>query len=315
MNKNYYWPVYLNLEKELIELTNQIHIDDKQLNVYSVKISELLIRTVVEIEALSKELYLTEGGEKNDDNELYFDTDCLNFLNQKWILDKKELLISSPLFFIDKIENKVITPLFKSGKRGSSSSDWQKAYQAVKHNRIKSLEKGNLNNFIKALGALFILNIYYKDVTFQLGDKDVKSKFDSSLNSDIFSVEVFSTGFNLNLGTFQNNDNYLKSSYIIIPIEDTIKEFNELNANWNEAIQVEVFKRLQDEGYLEQLFNIEKPENHDEISNALEEIKKNIERVKNDFAMEARIATAQKFGLDIYNAQNKIHYKAILNKS
>ena len=29
---NIYWPVYKNLEKELVELSNQVHIDDKQLD-------------------------------------------------------------------------------------------------------------------------------------------------------------------------------------------------------------------------------------------------------------------------------------------
>jgi len=46
---NLYWSVYKNLEKEVLELSNQIHIDDEQLNVYSIKISELLIRCSVEI--------------------------------------------------------------------------------------------------------------------------------------------------------------------------------------------------------------------------------------------------------------------------
>ena len=85
---NLYWSVYKNLEKELIELSNHIHIDDKQLNVYSMKIAELLLRTVVEVESLAKELYLCNDGSKGDDKDLYFDTDCLEFLRQKWNLSK-----------------------------------------------------------------------------------------------------------------------------------------------------------------------------------------------------------------------------------
>lgn len=60
---NYYWAVYKNLERELSDLSNLIHIDDKQLNVYSIKIAELLLRTVVEIESISKTLYFQNGGE------------------------------------------------------------------------------------------------------------------------------------------------------------------------------------------------------------------------------------------------------------
>lgn len=62
INSNYmtnlYWPIYKKIEKEIVELSNHIHFDDNQLSVYSVKIVELLIRCVVEIEAISKDLYL-----------------------------------------------------------------------------------------------------------------------------------------------------------------------------------------------------------------------------------------------------------------
>jgi hypothetical protein len=51
---NLYWPVYKNIEKEVLELSNQIHFDDTQLSIYSIKISELLIRCSVEIEAISR---------------------------------------------------------------------------------------------------------------------------------------------------------------------------------------------------------------------------------------------------------------------
>jgi len=83
MSKNLYWSVFKNLEKEIITLSNQIHFDDKQLKIYSIKISELLIRTVVEIESISKELYFINGGSKPDDNKLYFDTDCIALLEKK----------------------------------------------------------------------------------------------------------------------------------------------------------------------------------------------------------------------------------------
>ncbi len=53
-----YWQVYKNLEREFQSLAETIYIDDRQQEVYSMKIADLLIRTVIEIESLSKELYL-----------------------------------------------------------------------------------------------------------------------------------------------------------------------------------------------------------------------------------------------------------------
>ena len=57
MSHNLYWAIYQNLEEGLIELSNNIHIDDEQLNVYSMKIAEMLIRISVEVESIAKELY------------------------------------------------------------------------------------------------------------------------------------------------------------------------------------------------------------------------------------------------------------------
>lgn len=125
---NLYWSVYKNLEKEVLELSNQIHIDDEQLNVYSIKISELLIRCSVEIESISKDLFFNEGGIELSDRDLFFDTDCLDLLETKWLLSKKKIIISAYNFYFKNDENKVLTPLHKSNKRGSSGSDWKKAY-------------------------------------------------------------------------------------------------------------------------------------------------------------------------------------------
>lgn len=83
MGNNLYWNVYKSLERELLSLAEIIHIDDSQLDVYSMKIADLLIRTTVEIESISKELYFREGGTKPDDKDLYFDTDCLALLESK----------------------------------------------------------------------------------------------------------------------------------------------------------------------------------------------------------------------------------------
>ena len=49
MQQNLFFPVYKQLEKELNELSYFITFDKKQLKTYSIKISELLLRTVSEM--------------------------------------------------------------------------------------------------------------------------------------------------------------------------------------------------------------------------------------------------------------------------
>src|SRR5690606_42036118 len=92
---NLYWAVYKNLEKEVIRLSEYVHFDDNQLSIYSVKIAELLIRCSVEIESISKELYFKLGGTLPIDRDLYFDTDCLQFLEDNWLLSKKKVILRS----------------------------------------------------------------------------------------------------------------------------------------------------------------------------------------------------------------------------
>lgn len=191
---NYYMSVYKNLEDELIELSKHIHIDDKQMNVYSIYIADLIIRCAVEIEAISKDLYIENGGPfECDDNisqrNLFFDTDCINYLDNIWGICKKEIFVSCDSFFLNKEENIVIRPLYNAYKRGGAM--WNKAYQAVKHDRRASIEKGNIRNLIHALGSLYILNLYYQNENVELGTTNNPMKyFDSRMGSSIFSVST-----------------------------------------------------------------------------------------------------------------------------
>lgn len=215
MKNDFYWNVYMNLEKEMMVLSNLIHIDDFQINIYSIKIAELLLRTVVEVESISKALYFDNGGSKFDDSNLFFDTDCIDFLENKWILSKKEVYVTSPFFYFTLDENKILTPLKKANKRGHSSADWMKAYQAVKHNRATSLAKANIKHLIRALAALYLLNLYYKDEEVFLGNDSTASTFDRSIGSRIFSINLHidNTGIQKEIIYVKNQD-FDKSVYL-----------------------------------------------------------------------------------------------------
>ena len=182
---NMYWNVYRGLEKELLGIADVIHIDDKQSEVYSVKIASLLLRTAVEIEAISKKLYQMNGGTK-DLAHAYFDFDCIKHLNQIWGIESRVVTVASPYIYLSE-PNRTFAPLKDCSIKNDET--WKGAYQAVKHNREENLEKGNIINFIKALGALFILNVYYRDETVKIGTDPFRS-FDCSRGSEIFSLLV-----------------------------------------------------------------------------------------------------------------------------
>lgn len=231
---NIYWPVYKNLEKELVELSHQVHIDDKQLDIYSVKIIELLLRCSVEIESISKCLYFGLGGVLSTERDLYFDTDCMELLEDKWLLSKKQVIASSINFHFQREENKILTPLKKANKRGDSGSDWKKAYQSVKHDRANNLEKGNVKNLIRAMAALFVLNIYYKDDIFEL-EKNEKT-IPSNMGSDIFNIKIHQYCGYDGKHKYMKKEDFDECIYIIKQTsesediwKDAIKNFNNRN--------------------------------------------------------------------------------------
>lgn len=191
---NNFWPIYKNLEEETLQLTKYIQFSDDQLDVYSMHIADLIMRVAVEIEALSKELYKDNyGSDMFDENgkkrNLFFDTDCIKYLNDNWGICNREIMVSCSNFYFTKNENRIIKPLKRANYNGDKSALWNRAYQAVKHDRRNNLMKGNIGNLIKSLGALYILNIYYRDDKFEYGTPLAPDKFfDNRLGSDIFSA-------------------------------------------------------------------------------------------------------------------------------
>lgn len=197
MKKNdIFWQTYLKLEKELLEISKYIYITDEkivnhlpqtcttQLETFSPHIADLIIRTCIEIEAISKELYFDFGGSKiRGATDLFFDEDCLKLIDKKCQTHKKIVVISSSSFNVTKDENKFFRPLKEAHKR--KGTDWEKAYQALKHDRYSSLCYGTVKNLLHAMGALYLLNLYYRNVKLASRYLDV-SNLDFSFGSSIF---------------------------------------------------------------------------------------------------------------------------------
>ena len=198
-----FWQTYLNLEKEAIEVSKYIFFTDEvlvngkggivaqscntQLETFSPHIADLLVRCYVQIEAISKELYFDNGGTKaRGDSSILFDEDCLKLIDIKWQTHNKTVMVVVPFFNFVKDENRILKPLKEAHKR--QGTYWEKAYQAVKHDRYSSLHKGNVKAFIHALAALYLLNLYYRNDSWVTKYQDI-SKLDYSMGSAIFTVK------------------------------------------------------------------------------------------------------------------------------
>ncbi len=198
-----FWQTYLNLEKEALDVSKYIFFTDEllvnskvgvvsqscgtQLETFSPYIADLLVRCCVQIEAISKELYFDNDGTKpRGDSSILFDEDCLKLIDIKWHTHEKTVMVVATSFNLTKDENRVLKPLKEAHKR--QGTNWEKAYQAVKHDRYSSLHKGNVKAFLHALAALYLLNIYYRNDSWSVKYQDV-SKLDYSMGSSIFAVK------------------------------------------------------------------------------------------------------------------------------
>ena len=244
---NIFWPVFKNLEEEMNRLMFNIHIDDNQLNVYSSKIADLILRAATEIESLSKELYLSNGGTKSEN--IKYDHDALKYLNKIWSLDKKIVIISSYNCFQS---NRIIEPFQQKEKRSGSNKNtysWNNSYQNLKHDRANSLEYGSIAYLFDIMAALYVLNLYYKDDSYELGKDSISSNFDPQVGSNIFSIKLHKSQ-NINImGGFNKEADFEECTFLVKPTDKateyltkTIEEINEENKQIKMNKLVEQFK-------------------------------------------------------------------------
>ncbi len=270
-----FWQTYLNLEKEAIEVSKYIFFTDEvlvngksgiviqscntQLETFSPHIADLLVRCCVQIEAISKELYFDNGGSKvRGDRNIFFDEDCLKLIDIKWKTQNKIVMVVAPFFNFTKDENRILKPLREAHKR--QGTYWEKAYQAVKHDRYFSLHKGNVKAFIHALAALYLLNIYYRNESWVTKYQEI-SKFDYSMGSVIFTVKPPV----VDQLWYGNTPTISESPYVVIYKEDDYQRI--------EKIQRHEYQALND-------YWIKQPELHEPAF--LAQLEKALEREKND---------------------------------
>lgn len=250
-----FWQTYLNLEKELLDIAKYVYITDEkvtysgdalvaapcktQLETFSPHIADLLLKVCVEIEAIAKELYYKLGGEKSRGNSgLFFDEVCLKLIDIKCKTHNKVVMISCPLFDLKRAENLSFKPLKEAHKR--QGTDWERAYQALKHDRYSSLSQGTIKNLLHAIGALFLLNIYFRDVRMTSRYLEVNN-LDFSLGSSIFSVKrpnsnyVISIVNNTDIKDFLSADD---SPFVLKYTDAYYKEVLDINRKMLEEMRV-----------------------------------------------------------------------------
>ncbi len=150
-----YFPIYERLESEFTELTYVIELNDSHLKVYSLRMSELILRIGSECENASKSLLKMLDINAVDVEDMNFPALGKN-LCQIENFENKEIQVIWPY---QKLTKSAFEP-FEGWKSGNP--DWYKAYNKIKHDRDSGFQKANYENCLYALGGLFILNLYLR---------------------------------------------------------------------------------------------------------------------------------------------------------
>ena len=182
MHENYYLPIYQQIEREVIDLAASIFFSDEQITVYSLKIADLIIRCSIEVESIAKDIYRRDTGKEPDKPGT-----AIMYLENTWKISQKTLRIVSPYTHFKSTFQPSFTPF---GYEDKSSNDYFSAYNAIKHDRVKNIDKANINILLRVLGALYILNLYYWNERFYLDNDRYGAKINTSFSSEIFAFYV-----------------------------------------------------------------------------------------------------------------------------
>lgn len=290
MDKSLYWNIYKGLEKELLSVADVVFINDDQLSIYSVKIAELILRTGTEIEAISKKLYskYIDNTDKVISRKLKFDYDCLKALDERFKMRDKIVDIASPFLYTKKL--KKFKPL--SYDYEGVKYAWNVAYQGLKHNREAEFCKANIENFIRALGALFLLNVYLRNETPIPVNDQLNIKFDCSMGSEIFALRVYKQlGF---IDSEEKKSHENPECALVLAMssesEETMRTVQErINTEFREAVRAQLQDRAEKIGGVTEQDAVE-------ISELL------------------RIPFLRKHSQEVHEATRKITYELRLNK-
>lgn len=135
------------LELDLKKVFEYVEPCDKNLETYSQRLYELLLRACTEFEANAKAIICANSYHKSQDKLKMQDYRHINKATK--LSDYKVSLLSwNP-------EPKELQP-FKDWK-GTHELDWYSAYNSVKHNRFSKFHDASLENVINAIAGVYII--------------------------------------------------------------------------------------------------------------------------------------------------------------
>lgn len=168
-NYGYSWATYKSIENDLLRINEYIPFETKQYDVYSFKLSDIIIRTCSQIDSFFKD-YI-----RNEDLSEYSNQSKISECNQ--ILNGNKINGKNKIYFFDYMEifteyiqlknieikllknNDLLYPFHDLNISQKKPPGWWTAYNNLKHDFYKMIQKATLKKALESLSALFALNI------------------------------------------------------------------------------------------------------------------------------------------------------------
>lgn len=173
-NTNQFWTHYLSLEKELQEISEYVAIDWRNKTIFSFKIMQLYFAVCTDIDSIFKHIrsnipnyanIIEENNLTIKDHKAMIDNHFPNIKQTKVGINFGGSSLEFQPFkaLFDFHKKKKEEQKRENGKYDKSKSEgWWSDYNSVKHSRLDSFHKANLDNLLQSLSALHILNLIYQ---------------------------------------------------------------------------------------------------------------------------------------------------------
>lgn len=170
-----YWDIFLSIEDDMIGVTKFFDRCIDNNHVYSIQFEKIILVSCSTIEHILKDMM------------------SYNQIKSKGIKNYIEMLrvhyphIYRCKVYIPRFES-MIEPFKDLERNDTSTIDWWKSYNKIKHDPTKGLSNATFDNATKSMAALYIL-IFYRSGIFGEGFDSYASKFiysDYALRTAIF---------------------------------------------------------------------------------------------------------------------------------
>lgn len=226
-----YWEYYKMLENDFLNVCRYIKILPINYKTCSDEIIKLLQTVSSEFEIICK---LVCGFKGNSNKKIY---DYLSyFYSNIRNFDKTRIKI--------KIAKNITLKPLKTimNNNNQMSLEWWKSYNNIKHNRLENYEEGNFLNLLKALAALYFLEIYYiKLLGNQNNELDIPNE-----ESKLFQIVGWKK--NPKRGSMILEKDILPNTPFIIPLKYVVGS-NTLDVYYNSTKLLLKGKKKNDDGH------------------------------------------------------------------